>query len=134
MSKKFKFFGIDIKTHEIIKIESAKRNISMKKLVHDAVIEYLEKHKMEWIDLTPEIIEKIKVCTVKVFEPKNVRTKWIKNLVDIVAKKLDMSEDIVRKGIEKLIDYGLLIKDYKDEISYYPEFEESIKALNGIED
>lgn len=134
MKKTDKNFQMDIKTHEALKLESVKRKTSMKKLVHDAVIEYLEKHKMEWIDLTPEIIEKIKVCAIKVFEPKNVRTKWIKNLVDIVAKKLDMSKDIVRKGIEKLIDYGLLIKDYKDEISYYPEFEESIKALNGIGD
>lgn len=131
MSKRL---NIDIKTHEIVKLEAAKRKISMKKIVHDAVIEYLERHEIVWTDLTPEIIEKIKVCAIKVFEPKNVKTKWIKNLIDIVTKKVNMRTDIVEKGIKKLIDYGLLIKDYKDEISYYPEFEESIKALNGIGD
>lgn len=133
MTKKITQIRVDIKTHETIKIESAKRNISMKKLVHDAVIEYLEKHEIE-IDLIPELIEKIKVCAVKVFEPKNVKTKWINNLIKIVAKKMDIRKDIIEKGINKLIDYGILIKDYKDEISYYPEFEESMKALNGIED
>jgi len=121
MTKKYKWIGIDIKTHEILKLESAKRNISMKKIVHDTVIEYLERHKEEWTGLTPEILEKIKVCAVKVFEPKNVKTKWIKNLVDIVTKKTNITRDSVEKGINKLIDYGILIKDYKDEISYYSE-------------
>jgi len=134
MAKKRKDLYIDEKTHEIIKLESTKRKISMKKLVHDAVIEYLERHEEEYTGLTPEILEKIKVCAVNVFEPKNVKTKWIENLIKIVVKKLDMEEDTVRKGIKQLVDYGILIKDYKDEISYYPEFEESIKALNGIGD
>lgn len=133
MTKKFTHVRIDTKTHEILKLESAKRKISMLKLVHDAVIEYLERHETPTV-LTPEIIEKIKVCAVKVFEPKTIKTKWTENLIKIIVKKLDMREDTVRKGIEQLIEYGILIKDYKNEISYYPEFEESIKALNGIGD
>ena len=35
---------IDSETHGIIKLESVKRKISMKKLVHDAVVEYLKKN------------------------------------------------------------------------------------------
>jgi len=38
---------VDSETHGIIKLESVKRNISMKKLVHDAVIEYLKENKKE---------------------------------------------------------------------------------------
>ena len=48
-----KRFNMDNKTHEILKIESAKRKISMKKLVHNAVIEYFERHKIEQTDLPP---------------------------------------------------------------------------------
>lgn len=44
MSKRL---NIDIETHEIVKLEAVKRKIFMKKLVHDAVIEYLERHKIE---------------------------------------------------------------------------------------
>lgn len=112
--------------------EAAKRKISMKKLVHDAISEYLERHEEAWHGLTPEILEKIKVCAVKVFEPKNVKTKWIRNLIKIVVKKSELSEHMVEAGIKKLIDYGLLIKDYKDEVSYCPDFEESLEILNSI--
>lgn len=60
MTKKDERICVDIKTHKIIKIESAKRDISMKKLVHDAVIEYLERHEIGQSDLTPEISKKIR--------------------------------------------------------------------------
>lgn len=36
---------IDSEDHGIIKLEAVKRKISMKKLVHDAVVEYLKKNK-----------------------------------------------------------------------------------------
>jgi len=38
--------NIDKKTHGIVKMESEKRNESMKSLVQDAIIEYFEKHKV----------------------------------------------------------------------------------------
>lgn len=53
MKKTDKSFQMDIKTHEILKLESVKRKTSMKKLVHDAVIEYVERHKIERTDLPP---------------------------------------------------------------------------------
>jgi len=58
MNKKQKMFNMDSETHSILKIESAKRNISMKKLVHDAVIEYFERHKVFNSNLEPDSIKK----------------------------------------------------------------------------
>ena len=88
--------------------------------------------------LTPELETCIFKEIKKVFLKKDgtpfKREKrfWIRNLINIVAEKLSLKKEVIEITINKLIDYGLLIKDYKDEIYYYPEFEESIKALNEI--
>lgn len=44
--KKEKPIFVEIKTHKIVKVEAVKRDISMRKLVHDAVVGYLERHKI----------------------------------------------------------------------------------------
>lgn len=47
MEKEGTHIFVDVETKEIVKLESVKRKIFMKVLVHDAVIEYLERHKIE---------------------------------------------------------------------------------------
>lgn len=88
--------------------------------------------------ITPELITRIYKEVKKAFlrkdgKPfKREKKFWIKNLIKIIAENLNIDKEIVEITINKLIGYGLLIKDYKDEVYYYPEFEESMKALNGI--
>lgn len=53
MEKEGTHIFVDMKIRKIVKLEAVKRDISMKKLVHDAVIEYVERHKIERIDLLP---------------------------------------------------------------------------------
>ena len=50
MEKEGTHIFVDVETKERVKLESVKRKIFMKKLVHDAVIEYLERHKIEGND------------------------------------------------------------------------------------
>lgn len=64
---------------------------------------------------------------------KREKRYWIKNLIKRVAESSKLGKDIIKIGIKKLINYGLLIEDYKNEIYYYPEFEKSMKTLNGID-
>ena len=68
---------VDIKTHKIVKLEAVKREISMKKLVHDAVIEYLKRHKIEVNDLTPA--KKILKKEDSIMDFINIKKKLAKN-------------------------------------------------------
>ena len=125
---------LDEETHSNLKIESAKRKISMKKIVHDAINEYFERHMVLDSDLDPDTIEKIKNCVEQIFKPKNVKRIWINTLIDKTIKKLDLDKYIVEKGVIKLINSGILIKDYRDEILYDSSLEERIKILNNMDD
>ena len=53
MEKNEKHIVVDAKTHKIVKLESVKKEISMGDVVRVAVIEYLERHKIERIDSAP---------------------------------------------------------------------------------
>lgn len=53
MEKNEKHIVVDTKTHKTVKLESVKKDISMGDVVRIAVIEYLERHKIEVNDLTP---------------------------------------------------------------------------------
>ena len=47
MEKEGTHIFVDMEIRKIVKLEAVKRDISMKKLVHDAVIEYVERHKIQ---------------------------------------------------------------------------------------
>jgi len=68
---------IDKKTHEMVKSESAKRNESMKSLVHDAIIEYFERHKV----VTNKII------TSESHKPKDIELGELYDFFDEYIKK-----------------------------------------------
>ncbi|KKL46958.1 hypothetical protein LCGC14_2340360 [marine sediment metagenome] len=132
MKKKFPIW-VDEETHSKLRIESGKSKISMKKIVHDAVIEYIERHRVLDSDLDPDTIEKIKNCVEEIFKPKNVKRIWINNLIDKIAKKLNLEKYLVEKGVIKLINSQILIKDYRDEVLYDGSLEERIKILNNMD-
>ena len=132
MKKRFPIW-VDEETHSNLRIESGKSKVSMRKIVHDAVIEYFVRHREFDSGLDPDAIEKIKNCVEQIFKPKNVKRLWINTLIDKLAKKLDLEKHLVEKGVVKLINSGILVKDYRDEILYDSSLEERIKILNNMD-
>ena len=130
---KYKTLNIDKKIHSVLKEESGKRLISMKQLVHDAVIEYFERHKVFDSNLDPDTIEKIKVCIEEIYKPEKIKNIWINTLIDKIAKKLELDKYLIEKVVLKLIDNGLLIKDYRDDILYDNSLDERIKFIKNMD-
>lgn len=87
----------------------------------------------------PLIFKEVKIAFLKKDGTPFKREKkrfWVKNLVNIIAENLNIKPEIAEKGVRKLIDDSYLVKDYKSEVYYKPEFRlfgESMKALKGID-
>lgn len=69
--------NINKKTHGIVKMESEKRNESMKNLVQDAIIEYFERHKV--------VVNKMTTC--ENYNPKDIELGELYDFFDEYINK-----------------------------------------------